>query len=86
LLALSDGKPDSTFPESALERDQKKWEPVLRKAIKLARMAYTYPRFALYLNSLARDADLGFTRDWRIYIAQVGYSQLGVRLTGFHSA
>jgi hypothetical protein len=30
-----------------LERVQQKWEPVLRKAIKLARIAYTYPRFAL---------------------------------------
>jgi hypothetical protein len=48
------GSPQKMRSSKEIERDQQKacpgldpgWEPVLRKAIKLARIAWTYPRFA----------------------------------------
>jgi hypothetical protein len=36
--------PASSHAANRFERVQQKWAPVLRKAIKLARIAYTYPR------------------------------------------
>jgi hypothetical protein len=59
-----------------IERDRQKWKPVLRKAIKLAQIAYTYLRTRSNLLS-ERALPISGLPDIGSYNAHVGYSRRG---------